>query len=109
MTFVNLDATSSAAPARQGARAAVREINRTGGIGGRPIAITECLTDQTPEKGKADSLASLAPAGVPYVAQTCNTNATLSGQFSTYCFGSDFVGLFSSSANYLKTSRPSPP
>ena len=125
VTFVNLDATSSTAPARQGARAAVREINRTGGIGGRPIVLTECLTDQTPERGKAcmdaaaaakpaavlavqpgtaaDFLASLAPAGVPFVAQTCNTNATLSGQFSTYCFGSDFVGLFSSSANYLKT------
>ena len=126
VTFVNLDGTSSTAPARQGARAAMKEINRTGGIGGRPIAITECLTDQTPEKGKAcmdaaaaagsrprcsqcspgaavDSLASLAPPVSRTSRQTCNTNATLSGQFSTFCFGSDFVGLFSSSANYLKT------
>jgi branched-chain amino acid transport system substrate-binding protein len=125
VTFVNLDATSSTVPARQGAKAAVKELNRTGGIGGRPIQLTECLTDQTPEKGKAcmdaaaaakpvavlavqpgssvDSLASLQAAGVPYVGQTCNTNATLSGQFSTFCFGSDFVGLYSTSANYLKS------
>ena len=125
VTFVNLDATSSTAPARQGAKAAVKQLNRTGGIGGRPIQLTECLTDQTPEKGKAcmdgaaaakpvavlavqpgssvDSLASLQAAGVPYVGQTCNTNATLSGQFSTFCFGSDFVGLYSTSANYLKS------
>ena len=125
VTFVNLDATSSTLPARQGAKAAVKQLNRTGGIGGRPIQLTECLTDQTPEKGKAcmdaaatakpvavlavqpgasvDSLASLAAAGVPYVGQTCNTNSTLSGQFPTFCFGSDFVGLYSSSANYLKS------
>jgi branched-chain amino acid transport system substrate-binding protein len=125
ITFVNRDATSSTTPARNGALAAVKTINRSGGIGGRPIQLTECLTDQTPERGKAcmdqaaatkptavlavqpgtaaDSLASLAPAGVPYVAQSCNTNSTLSGQFATFCFGSDFVGLFSSSASYLKT------
>ena len=66
VTFVNLDGTSSTAPARQGARAAVREINRAGGIGGRPIAITECLTDQTPEKGKAcmDAAATAKPTAV---------------------------------------------
>jgi len=125
VTFVNLDATSSTVPARQGAKAAVKELNRTGGIGGRPIVLTECLTDQTAEKGKAcmdaaaaakpaavltvqpgssvDALASLQAAGVPYVGQTCNTNATLSGQFPTFCFGSDFVGLYSTSANYLKS------
>jgi branched-chain amino acid transport system substrate-binding protein len=125
VTFVNLDATSSTVPARQGARAAVKQLNRTGGVNGRPIQLTECLTDQTPEKGKAcmdaaatvkpvavltvqpgasvDSLAPLAAAGVPYVGQTCNTNSTLSGQFLTFCFGSDFVGLYSSSANYLKS------
>jgi len=125
VTFLNLDATSSTLPARQGAKAAVKELNRTGGIGGRPIQLTECATDQTPEKGKAcmdaaaaakpaavltvqpgaavDSLASLQAAGIPYVGQTCNTNATLSGQFATFCFGSDFVGLYSSSANYLKS------
>ena len=50
-----------------------------------------------------DSLASLQAAGIPYVGQTCNTNATLSGQFATFCFGSDFVGLYSSSASYLKS------
>ena len=125
VTFVNLDATSSTSPARQGAKAAVKQLNRTGGISGRPIQLTECLTDQTPEKGKAcmdaaaaakpvavlavqpgssvDSLASLQAAGIPYVGQTCNTNATLSGQFSTFCFGSDFVGLYATSANYLKS------
>jgi branched-chain amino acid transport system substrate-binding protein len=125
VTFVNLDATSSTLPARQGAKAAMKELNRTGGISGRPIALTECVTDQTPEKGKAcmdaaaaakpvavlavqpgasvDALASLAAAGVPYVGQTCNTNATLSGQFATFCFGSDFVGLYATSANYLKS------
>jgi len=125
VTFVNLDATSSTVPARQGAKAAVKELNRTGGIGGRPIQLTECVTDQTAEKGKAcmdaaatakpvavlavqpgssvDSLASLQAAGIPYVGQTCNTNGTLSGQFSTFCFGSDFVGLYASSANYLKS------
>ena len=125
VTFLNLDATSSTLPARQGAQAAVKELNRTGGIGGRPIALSECVTDQTPEKGKAcmdaaaaakpvavlavqpgaavDSLASLQAAGIPYVGQTCNTNATLSGQFATFCFGSDFVGLYSSSASYLKS------
>jgi branched-chain amino acid transport system substrate-binding protein len=125
VTFVNLDGTSSTLPARHGVKAAVKELNRTGGIGGRPIEITECLTDQTPERGKAcmdaaaaakpaavlsvqpgssvDSLASLQASGVPYVGQTCNTNATLSGQFSTFCFGSDFVGLYSTSANYLKS------
>jgi branched-chain amino acid transport system substrate-binding protein len=123
--FVNLEATSSTVPARQGAKAAVKELNRTGGIAGRPIRLTECVTDQTPEKGKAcmdaaatakpvavlavqpgsavDSLASLQSGGIPYVGQTCNTNATLSGQFSTFCFGSDFVGLYASSANYLKS------
>jgi branched-chain amino acid transport system substrate-binding protein len=125
VTFLNLDATSSTLPARQGAKAAMKELNRTGGIGGRPIALTECTTDQGPEKGKAcmdaaaaakpaavlavqpgaavDSLASLQAAGIPYVGQTCNTNATLSGQFPTFCFGSDFVGLYSSSASYLKS------
>ncbi len=125
VTFLNLDATSSTLPARQAAKAAVKELNRTGGIGGRPIQLTECTTDQTPEKGKTcmdaaaaakpaavlavqpgaavDSLASLQAAGIPYVGQTCNTNATLSGQFATFCFGSDFVGLYSSSANYLKS------
>jgi branched-chain amino acid transport system substrate-binding protein len=123
--LVNLDATSSTAPARAGTRAAVKSLNRAGGIGGRPLLVDECLTDQTPEKGKvctdkavttkpvavlavqpggaAEALASLAPAGIPYVGQTCNTNATLSGQFSTFCFGSDFVGLYSSSASYLKS------
>jgi branched-chain amino acid transport system substrate-binding protein len=125
VTFVNLDATSSTVPARQGAKAAVKELNRTGGISGRPIQLTECLTDQTAEKGKAcmdaaaaakpvavlavqpgssvDALASLQAAGIPYVGQTCNTNSTLSGQFTTFCFGSDFVGLYSTSANYLKS------
>src|SRR5262245_6790112 len=125
VTFVNLDATSSTTPARQGAKAAVKELNRSGGIGGRPIKLSECVTDQAPETGKAcmdaaaaakpaavlavqpgsaaDSLASLATAGVPYVGQTCNTNATLSGQFATFCFGSDFVGLYATSANYLKS------
>jgi len=125
VTFVNLDATSSTVPARQGANAAVKELNRTGGIGGRPIKLTECVTDQTPEEGKAcmdaaatakpvavlavqpgssvDSLAALQAAAIPYVGQTCNTNATLSGQFTTFCFGSDFVGLYTTSANYLKS------
>jgi branched-chain amino acid transport system substrate-binding protein len=125
VTFVNLNATTSTVPARLGAKAAVKELNRTGGIGGRPIQLTECVTDQAPEKGKAcmdaaatakpvavlavqpgssvDSLASLQAAGIPYVGQTCNTNGTLSGQFSTFCFGSDFVGLYASSANYLKS------
>ena len=125
VTMVNLDATSSTVPARQGAKAAVKQLNRSGGIGGRPIQLTECVTDQGPETGKAcmdaaaaakpaavlavqpgsaaDSLASLAAAGVPYVGQTCNTNATLSGQFATFCFGSDFVGLYASSASYLKS------
>ena len=123
--FVNLDSTSSTAPARQGVTAAVKEINRTGGIGGRPLRITECLTDQTPETGKAcvdaaaaakptavfavqpgtasDSVPALTTAGIPYVAQTCNTSTTLGGQYTTFCFGSDFVGLYASSANYLKT------
>ena len=66
VTFVNLDATSSTAPARQGAKAAVKELNRTGGIGGRPIRLTECVTDQTPEKGKAcmDAAATAKPAAV---------------------------------------------
>lgn len=123
--FVNLDGTSSTAPARQGVTAAVRQINRTGGIGGRPLRVTECRTDQTPEKGKAcvdaaiaarpaavfavqpgtasDSVPALSTAGIPYVAQTCNTSTTLGGQYATFCFGSDFVGLYSSSASYLKT------
>src|SRR6476659_4051996 len=125
VTFVNLESTSSTVPARQGANAAVKELNRTGGIGGRPIRLTECVTDQTPEKGKAcmdaaatakpvavlavqpgaavDALAALQTAAIPYVGQTCNTNATLSGQFTTFCFGSDFVGLYTTSANYLKS------
>lgn len=123
--FVNLDATSSTVAARQGATAAVKEINRAGGIAGRPLVVEECLTDQTPEKGKAcidkavaakpaavlavqpgtaaDNLPALTAAGVPYVGQTCNTNATLSGQYASFCFGSDFVGLYSSAAGYLKT------
>src|SRR5690606_22890559 len=123
--FVNLDATSSTIPARQGVAAAAKAINRAGGIGGRPLEIVECLTDQTPEKGKAgtdaaiaakptavfavqpgtasDSVPALTTAGVPYVAQTCNTSTTLGGQYTTFCFGSDFVGLYASSANYLKT------
>ncbi|MFA5882616.1 MAG: ABC transporter substrate-binding protein [Acidimicrobiia bacterium] len=123
--LVNLDATSSTASARQGAAAAVKYLNQTGGIAGRPVQVDECLTDQTPEKGKAcidkaiaappaavlsvqpgtaaDNLAALTAAGIPYVGQTCNTNTTLSGQFTSFCFGSDFVGLYSSSANYLKT------
>jgi len=123
--FVNLDATSSTVPARQGVAAAVKAINRSGGIGGRTLEIVECLTDQTPETGKAcidaaiaakptavfavqpgtasDSVPALTTAGVPYVAQTCNTSTTLGGQYTTFCFGSDFVGLYASSANYLKT------
>ena len=123
--FVNLDATSSTAAARQGANAAVKDLNRLGGIAGRPLVVEECLTDQTPEKGKAcidkaiaakpaavlavqpgtaaDNLPALTAAGVPYVGQTCNTNATLSGQYTSFCFGSDFVGLYSSAASYLKT------
>jgi len=123
--FVNLDATSSTTSARQGATAAVKYLNQTGGIGGRPVQIDECLTDQTPEKGKAcidnaiaakpaavlsvqpgtaaDNLGALTAAGIPYVGQTCNTNTTLTGQFASFCFGSDFVGLYSSSASYLKT------
>src|SRR5690606_33165955 len=106
--FVNLDATSSTTPARQGVTAAVKQINRSGGIGGRPLAITECVTDQTPEKGKAcidaaiaakpaavfsvqpgtasDSVPALTTAGIPYVAQTCNTSTTLGGQYTTFCF-----------------------
>jgi branched-chain amino acid transport system substrate-binding protein len=123
--FVNLDATSSTNPARQGVTAAVKEINRTGGIAGRPLAITECTTDQTPETGTAcidaavaarpaavfavqpgaasDSIPALSAAGIPYVAQTCNTSTTLGGQYATFCFGSDFVGLYASSAAYLQT------
>jgi branched-chain amino acid transport system substrate-binding protein len=123
--FVNLDATSSTVPARQGVAAAVKEINHTGGIGGRPLVTTECLTDQTPETGTAcadaaiaagpaavfavqpgsasDSVPALTFAGIPYVAQTCNTSTTLGGQYSTFCFGSDFVGLYASSAAYLQT------
>ena len=123
--LVNLDATSSTAATRQGVQAAVQHLNRAGGVGGRPIAITECLTDQTPEKGKAcidqavaqrpaavfavqpgtaaDNLAALTTAGIPYVAQTCNTSTTLGGQYASFCFGSDFVGLYSSAASYLKT------
>ena len=123
--FVNLDATSSTTAARQGVNAAVKELNRTGGIAGRPIAVTECLTDQTAEKGKAcvdaaiaakpaavfavqpgtaaDNLPALTTAGIPFVGQTCNQSATLGGQYTSFCFGSDFVGLYSSAANYLKT------
>jgi branched-chain amino acid transport system substrate-binding protein len=123
--FVNLDATSSTVAARQGVDAAVAQLNRSGGIAGRPLAVTECRTDQTPETGKAcvdaavaakhaavfavqpgtlvDNLAVLTTAGIPYVGQTCNTSATLGGQFATFCFGSDFVGLYSSSAAYLRT------
>ena len=122
--FVNLDATSSTTSARQGAAAAVKYLNQTGGIAGHPVQIDECLTDQTPEKGKAcidkaiaakpaavfavqpgtaaDNLAALTAAGIPYVGQTCNTNTTLSGQFTSFCFGSDFVGLYASSASYLQ-------
>ena len=122
--FVNLDTTSSTTSARQGANAAVRYLNQTGGIGGRPVQLTECLTDQTPEKGKAcidkavaakpaavlavqpgtaaDNLGALTAAGIPYVGQTCNTNTTLTGQFTSFCFGSDFVGLYASAAGYLK-------
>ena len=113
--FVNLDATSSTTAARQGVNAAVKELNRTGGIAGRPIAVTECLTDQTPEKGKAcvdtaiaakpaavfavqpgtaaDNLPALTTAGIPFVGQTCNTSTTLGGHYTSFCFGSDFVGL----------------
>src|SRR4029079_12304912 len=67
VTFLNLDATSSTLPARQGAKAAVKELNRTGGIGGRPIQLTECATDQTPEKGKAclDAAAGAKPPARP--------------------------------------------
>lgn len=123
--FVNLDATSSTTAARQGVNAAVKEINRAGGVAGRPLKVTECLTDQTAEKGKAcidqaiaakpavvfsvqpgtasDNLPALTTAGIPYVAQTCNTSTTLGGQYTSFCFGSDFVGLYSSSANYLKS------
>jgi branched-chain amino acid transport system substrate-binding protein len=123
--FVNLDATSSTVAARQGVQAAVRQINRAGGIAGRPVQVTECVTDQTPETGKAcvdqaiaakpaavfavqpgtvsDDVPALSAAGIPYVAQTCNTSTTLGGQYTTFCFGSDFVGLYSSSAGYLKS------
>lgn len=123
--FVNLDATSSTTAARQGVQAAVKAINRAGGIAGRPLAATECVTDQTPETGKtcidqaiaakpaavfavqpgtaSDNVPALSAAGIPYVAQTCNTSTTLGGQYTTFCFGSDFVGLYSSSAGYLKT------
>jgi branched-chain amino acid transport system substrate-binding protein len=51
----------------------------------------------------ADNLAALTTAGIPFVGQTCNQSATLGGQFTSFCFGSDFVGLYSSAANYLKT------
>jgi branched-chain amino acid transport system substrate-binding protein len=123
--FVNLDDTSSTVGARQGVHAAVKALNRDGGINGQPLQMTECVTDQTPETGKAcadqaiatkpaavfavqpgtvsDNLPSLTFAGIPYVAQTCNTSATLGGQYTSFCFGSDFVGLYSSSATYLKS------
>jgi len=123
--FVNLDASSSTLPARSGARAATAQVNATGGIGGRPLKLVECLTDGTVEQGKvcvdqavaakpaavlavqpggvSDNLAALTFTGIPYVGQTCNTNTTLSGQYTSFCFGSDFVGLFSTSAGYLKT------
>lgn len=123
--FVNLDATSSTAPARHGVTAAVKHVNRMGGIAGRPLQLTECLTDQTPERGKAcidqaaaakptavlavqpgsaaDHVPALSAAGVPFVAQTCNTNTMLSGSYTTFCFGSDFVGLYTAAANYLKS------
>lgn len=121
--LVNLDATSSTVPARQGVQAAARHLNRTGGVAGRPLRVTECLTNQTTETGKAcvdqavaeppaavlavqpgtatDHLAALTAAGIPYVAQTCNTSATLGGQYTSFCFGSDFVGLYASAAGYL--------
>jgi branched-chain amino acid transport system substrate-binding protein len=123
--LVNLDATSSTTAARQGVTAAVKHLNRKGGIAGRPLEITECLTDATTERGKAcvdqaiatrvaavlavqpgpaaDHVPALSAAGIPYVGQTCNTNTTLSGQYTSFCFGSDFVGLYTAAANYLKT------
>ena len=123
--FANLTGTSSTTPALQAARAAVGWVNANGGIGGRPLALSACGTDGTAERGKAcvdqavaakvsavlavqpggvsDNLAALTAAGIPYVGQTCNTNATASGQFLSFCFGSDFVGLYSSAAGYLKS------
>lgn len=123
--FVNLDATSSTTAARQGVTAAVRQINRSGGIAGQRLVVKECLTNKTTERGKAciddaiaakpaavfavqpgtatDHLAALTAAGIPFVGQTCNAGATLGGQYTSFCFGSDFVGLFASAAAYLKT------
>jgi branched-chain amino acid transport system substrate-binding protein len=123
--FVNLDATSSTTGARAGVEAAVVYVNRTGGVMGRPLRVAECRTDQTSETGKAcidaavaempaavfgvqpgtavDHVAALTAAGIPYVGQTCNTSATLGGQFTTFCFGSDFVGLYASAAGYLRS------
>jgi branched-chain amino acid transport system substrate-binding protein len=122
--FANLGATSSTLPAAQGAKAAVAWVNANGGIGGRPLKLVTCATDTSAEQGKAcvdravaekptavlavqpggvaDNLAALTAAGIPYVGQTCNTNATASGQFASFCFGSDFVGLYTSAAGYLK-------
>lgn len=123
--FVNLGATSSTVPALEGARAATAWVNRNGGVGGRPLRLVPCATDGTPEQGKvcvdravaekpaavlavqpggvADNLAALTTAGIPYVGQSCNANATASGQFASFCFGSDLVGLYATSAAYLKS------